>query len=251
MHRAADLLEGSWRRIAKRCPVVVVGPSLRRNYSHSPAVLEIAVSLVSAADVAAGRVAGARIYDGQLQLLSVGRLDPEKNPLLLADAFAQIHRADQRWRLVVCGEGPMTDGLERRLRELGLSEVAEIRGYVPLHGGLLDLYRSSHAFLHVSLTEGMPQVLIEAFASGVPVVATAVGGVPDAVGSAALLIPANDADAAAAAVLRTGSDVALRGELIDAGLRHAERHTLEQESARVAQLIAQATAHGTPRTPIR
>src|SRR5207245_1791237 len=76
-----------------------------------------------------------------------------------------------RWRLVVCGDGPLRGELERRLTELGVSHRAELRGYVPINGGLLEVYRSSHAFLHVSLTEGFPQVLGEAFASRLPVVA--------------------------------------------------------------------------------
>ena len=78
--------------------------------------------------------------------------------------------------------------MEERLRELGVADHADLLGYVPIDGGLLDLYRSSHAFLHVSWTEGLPQTLFEAFASGLPVVATAVGGVPAAVGDAALLV---------------------------------------------------------------
>ena len=61
---------------------------------------------------------------------------------------------------------------------------------MPIDGGLLDLYRSSHAFLHVLLTEGVPQVLIEVFASGVPVVATAVGGVAEAAGGRGAADPA-------------------------------------------------------------
>ncbi|MGZ4179188.1 MAG: glycosyltransferase [Solirubrobacteraceae bacterium] len=238
MHRAADLLELSWRLLARRAPVVVVGPELERHYRQSPAVLQIAVSLVTAGDVAEGERAAGRSYDGDLCVLSVGRIDSEKNPLLLADVLAELREDDPRWRLVVCGEGPLAEPLQARLRELGLDEHAEIRGYVPIDGGLLDLYRSSHAFLHVSLTEGVPQVLIEAFASGVPVVATAVGGVAEAAGDAALLIPPRDASAAATALDRIASAPELRAGLIDRGLELARRHTLESETARVAAFIS-------------
>ncbi len=60
MHFAADLLELSWRLLARRAPVIVVGPELQRHYSHAPEVLEIAVSLVTASDVQAGEGAGRR-----------------------------------------------------------------------------------------------------------------------------------------------------------------------------------------------
>ena len=86
----------------------------------------------------------------------------------------------------------MRGELEDRLTELGLTDAVELRGHVPLREGLLDLYRASHAFLHVSWTEGFPMVLIEAFASGVPVVATAVGGIALEVGGAAILIEPGD-----------------------------------------------------------
>lgn len=247
MHFAADLLELSWRLLARRAPVVVVGPELERHYRHAPEVLEIAVSLVSASDVQAGEEqAAARSYDGDLQVLSVGRIDREKNPLLLADILAQLRDGDPRWRLVVCGEGPMAAELEQRLQSLGLAEHSEVRGYVPIDGGLLDLYRSSHAFLHVSLTEGVPQVLIEAFASGVPVVATAVGGVAEAAGEAALLIPPRDATAAVAALSRIADEPDVRGDLIESGLALARRRTLDAETARVAAFIREPTAAPAP-----
>jgi glycosyltransferase involved in cell wall biosynthesis len=237
MHRAADLLELAWRLLARRAPVVVVGPELERHYRHAPAVLQIAVSLVTEADVEAGEQAAKRPYDGDLSVLSVGRIDREKNPLLLADVLAELRATDPRWKLVVCGEGPLADGLEARLRGLGLSDHAEVRGYVPIDGGLLDLYRGSHAFLHVSLTEGVPQVLIEAFASGLPVVATAVGGVAEAAGESALLIPPRDASAAAQALTRIALEPELRGSLIRQGLTLARRHTMDAEIARVAAFI--------------
>jgi glycosyltransferase involved in cell wall biosynthesis len=237
MHRAADLLELAWTQLARSAPVVVVGPELERHYRHAPALLGIAVSLVSAADVDAGERASQRSYEGELRVLSVGRIDREKNPLLLADALGLLHGADPRWRLVVCGEGPMLPALEDRLRQFGLTAAADLRGYVPVRGGLLDVYRQSHVFLHVSLTEGMPQVLLEAFASGLPVVATAVGGVAEAAGEAALLIEPEDAGAAADAVRRIAGDPDLRRRLVLAGLRKARDQTLEAETARVAGFI--------------
>jgi glycosyltransferase involved in cell wall biosynthesis len=239
MHVAADVLEGAWRALGRRCPVVVIGPELAEHYARTPRLLEIAVSLVSGADIAAGeRSASGRAYEGELHVLSVGRLEEEKNPLLLADILAGLRAGDPRWRMVVCGEGPLAEPLAERLAALGLSSAVDMRGHVPLHGGLLDLYRSAHVFLHVSWTEGFPQVLVEAFASGVPVVATAVGGVPAAAGDAALLVGPGDADAAVAALQRVAADPALRAELISAGFAAARAHTLEGEVGRVAAFLA-------------
>ncbi len=249
MHIGADLLERSWRLLARGSPVVAVGPELARQYRIAPALLEIVVSLVSDQDIEAGIHAADRPYDGELRALSVGRLDTEKNPLLLARALQAVRTTDPRWRLVVCGEGPLRLELAQELERLGLSEHAELRGYLPVHGGLLELYRSSHAFLHVSLTEGMPQVLIEAFASGLPVVATDVGGVADAAGDAAVLIPPSDPQAAADALTKIAGDAEMRRRLIAEGLARARAHTLDAEVARVADFIATPTAVGRLRTP--
>jgi glycosyltransferase involved in cell wall biosynthesis len=237
MHLAADLLELGWRSLARFAPVVVVGPELAANYRRSDRVLPIAVSLISTADIRAGELAADRDYGHELVLLSVGRLEEEKNPLLLADVLALLRAADPRWRLEVCGDGPLAGSLTDRLAALGLVDAAQLRGHVPLHEGLLELYRASHVFLHVSWTEGLPQVLTEAFASGVPVVATAVGGVASAVGDAALLVAAGDADAAARAVARIASDPELRSRLVSAGFAQARAHTLDREIKLVADFI--------------
>ncbi|MEA2146722.1 MAG: hypothetical protein QOG59_2309, partial [Solirubrobacteraceae bacterium] len=232
MHRCADVLEGSWRLLARRCPVVVVGAQLAEHYAHAPAVLDITVSLITPDDVQRGREAAGRDYGGELTILSVGRVDHEKNPLLLADVLDRLRDQDPRWRLVVAGEGALLEDLRRDLGRRGLEPYAQLLGYVPV-SELLAHYRRAHVFLHVSLTEGVPQVLIEAFASGLPVVATDVGGVRDAVQDAALLIGPADAAAAAAAVRRVAGEPELRAGLIEAGLASAELHTLAAESARV------------------
>jgi glycosyltransferase involved in cell wall biosynthesis len=241
MHVGADVLEAIWRLLARRYPVVVVGPELERKYleGHARSVLATTVSLVSERDLAlAADAVAARDYTGELTVLTVGRLDAEKNPLLLADVMALLSEGQRRWRLVVCGDGPMRAELEARMARLGLGQQVELLGYVPIDGGLLDLYRSSHAFLHVSFTEGFPQVLVEAFATGLPTVATAVGGVAAAAGEAALLIEPGHAAAAVAALERIAADGELRGRLIEAGLARAHDGTLETSTKRLAEFLA-------------
>ena len=110
---------------------------------------------------------------------------------------------------------------------------------MPIDGGLPELYRTSHAFLHISWTEGLPQVLFEAFAAGLPVVATEVGGVPAAVGDAALLVPPGDAGPPAEQLARIGQDAELRRRLVAAGLARVREHTLEAECRRVAEFLAE------------
>ena len=241
VHLAADALEGSYRLMARRWPVVVVGPDLARNYARAPRVLPIAVSLVSERDLVEPDAALAgRSYDGDgpLVALSVGRLEREKNPLLLADVLAALRERDPRWRLVVCGEGPMEGDLRARLEELGVAEHCDLRGYVPIDGELPALYRESHALLHVSWTEGVPQVLFEAFAAGLPVVATAVGGVADAAGDAALLVEPGEAGPPAEELARVGADGELRRRLVEAGAARVREHTTEAECARVAEFLS-------------
>jgi glycosyltransferase involved in cell wall biosynthesis len=241
-HLAADLLEGSYRVLARRCPTIVVGPDLARKYDRARRLLPISVSLVRASSIPAEGELPERHYDGELRVLTVGRLESEKNPLMLADVLARLSSGEGRWRLLVCGEGPLAEPLRERLRRLGVEGQAELVGYMPIHGGLLDLYRESHAFLHVSWTEGVPQVLFESFAVGLPVVATDVGGVTEAVGDAALLVPPGDAGAAAAALERLVREPELRGRMAVRGLERARAHTIEAECSRIVDFMEGLTA---------
>jgi glycosyltransferase involved in cell wall biosynthesis len=239
---AASALEAVFRLLARRCPVVVVGPELGRAYARARRLLVLSVSLVREADVVSLPDALSRRYEGELRVISVGRLEREKNPLMLADVLAAARERSERWRLIVCGEGPMREELEERLRALRVSDAAELLGYLPVHGGLLEAYRNSHVLLHVSWTEGLPQVLFEAFAAGLPVLATAVGGVAEAAGDSALLMPAGDVEAAVDGLERLASDGALRERLVESGLDRARRATMESETERVVQFLSEAPA---------
>ncbi len=236
----AHALERSFRLASRRCPTVVVGEELGRRYAAGQPPLISVVSLVRARDLASADAAREVAWpDGEIRVLSVGRLDPEKNPLLLADILARLRALDPRWRFVVAGDGPLDEALSRRASELGVADALDLRGYVPNGPALQDCYRSSQLFLHVTLTEGLPQVLLEAQAARLPIVATDVGSVASALanGGAGLLVPPQDAEAAAAALERLARDPALRTRLAAAGFAHVREHTLDAELDRVAAFI--------------
>jgi glycosyltransferase involved in cell wall biosynthesis len=257
---AAHALELAFRRLARTTPTAAVGPELARRY---PGSLELGVSLVSERDAASPERALRRDWSGELRCLSVGRLAPEKNPLLLLDTIVALRRRDPRWRLVVAGDGPLRPTLEAAIAGRGLQHAVDLLGEVTNGPWLWNLYRQSHAFLHVSLTEGLPQVLVEANAAGTPVVATDVGGVAEALKDRGLLIPPRNAAAAADALERLAHDPALRRRLVLRGIEHARRESIEAQVEALTALIvsragtqplqphhrAQPAARGSARTP--
>jgi glycosyltransferase involved in cell wall biosynthesis len=133
IHLGADLLELVWRTMTRRwCPVAVVGTEVAERYAVARSRHDLHVSLVHERDLASPEVAAARTYDGDIRVLSVGRLDVEKNPLMLADVLAALRAGGGRHRLVVCGDGPLHAELAERLQALGGAEHAERRGDVPV-----------------------------------------------------------------------------------------------------------------------
>ena len=233
-------LDAAFRLLARFCPTVVVGPALAHRYAAASRLLETTVSLVPDAAVADPQEAVARNEEGGARtILSVGRLEAEKTPLVLAEVLARLAGAGGDWRLAVYGEGPLESALASRLAELGVAERAELRGYAH-HGELQRAYREASLLLHSSATEGFPQVIVEALAAGLPVVASDVGGIRDAVGEAVMLVPSGDAEGAAAALSQLADDPQERRRRVEAGLRWARAHTEEAELARLADFLRAA-----------
>jgi glycosyltransferase involved in cell wall biosynthesis len=234
--RLVKAMDAAFRLLSRRIRTTAVGQELARHYG--PRALAMTVSLLPAGALAAGpRPLGGQPH----QLLVVGRLETEKNPLLVVEMMAELERrrpGGQRLKWI--GRGQLEAEVRARADALGVTHLIDLVGYVPFGEPLLDLYRAADAFVHISFTEGVPQVLIEAFGSGTPVVATAVGGVPRATGNgkAALLVPAGDLIAVVEAVERVLSDETLRERLAEEGLALARQLTIEAESARVAAYLA-------------
>jgi teichuronic acid biosynthesis glycosyltransferase TuaC len=143
-------------------------------------------------------------YETKLQpdeFLFVGSLTPVKNPLVLVEAFARIASRTTRG-LTMIGEGHLRPEIERAISDLGVSDRVRLLGRVP-HDRLQPYFRNAVALVLPSRSEGMPLVVIESLATGTPVVASAVGAIPDLVepGRSGLLVTPGDVDGLAEALL--------------------------------------------------
>jgi glycosyltransferase involved in cell wall biosynthesis len=111
-------------------------------------------------------------------LMAAGRLDANKNPLLLVEAFGRLKGEFPNGMLAFLGDGPLRSEIRERAEALGVTRSVLVPGSVP---GAARLMAAADVVALTSWTEGMPNVLMEASAAGVPVVATDVGGVREVV----------------------------------------------------------------------
>jgi len=137
-------------------------------------------------------------------------------------AFARVRASHPSARLTIAGSGPERSGLEALCSRLGLGDAVTFTGRLD-HAAIADLYRSADLVLNPSSADNMPNALLEAMASGVPIVSTNVGGIPFMVadGKTALLVPPGDPGAMAAAAERMLSDPVLAERLRQAGRAEA------------------------------
>ena len=152
-------------------------------------------------------------------VLYVGRFAPLKNVSLLVEAFALLRRERPRARLVLVGEGALEARLRTEARRLGVAEAVHFVGAKPL-GALPSYYAAADVFALPSSFDNSPNVLLEAMACEVPVVATRVGGVPRYVtdGQNGLLVEPGQPAALAAALARLLDEPDLRQRLVAGGL---------------------------------
>jgi glycosyltransferase involved in cell wall biosynthesis len=169
-------------------------------------------------------------------LATAGRLTRQK---ALGDALAALTRVDGV-RLVVAGDGPERTELERKARELGLSERVRFLGAVPRED-VLKVFRAADAALLTSAWENLPHTVLEALAVGTPVVATAVGGVPEVVrdGENGLLVAPGDLDGLAEAIRRVSADEPLRRGLAAAAAGSVEDLSEPRILRRIVEILEQ------------
>jgi glycosyltransferase involved in cell wall biosynthesis len=151
-------------------------------------------------------------------LLNVGRLVPEKAQHLVLQAVAELVDRGRDVTATIVGDGPEAEGLRRLRHALGLDRRVALPGALG-QPDLPEQFASADAFLMPSFDEGVPVVLMEAMACGLPVVATRIAGVPELIddGVSGLLVTPGRVDELANAVERLFGDADLRAALAKAG----------------------------------
>ncbi|HJU24452.1 MAG TPA: glycosyltransferase family 4 protein [Casimicrobiaceae bacterium] len=184
-----------------------------------------------------------------VMLLAVGRAVDKKGFDVLLSALARLP-ADCHWQLTHIGDGPRLPLLEQIARESGIDDRVRWLG-AQTHDRVLDAYRRADVFVLASRIagdgdrDGLPNVLLEAQSQRVACVSTNVSGIPELIvdGATGLLVPPNDADALADALLRLIRDPELRRTLGDAGYaRTTNVFSLAHGADRLAQRFASCVA---------
>lgn len=151
-----------------------------------------------------------------LLVLQLGNLKPQKDPLTFARAAVRAGARLPRARFWLAGDGPLRAEAEALAAQGGLQSRFRVLGW---RRDVPDLLAAADLLVLTSRFEGLPLAVLRAMAAGLPVVATAVNGTPEAVrdGSTGFLVPPGDAEATAAAIVRLGRDPGLRRRMGRAG----------------------------------
>jgi glycosyltransferase involved in cell wall biosynthesis len=179
----------------------------------------------------------------------VGRLDPVKDHASLLQAFATIKQLDKPIRLIIVGAGPMRNAIESQAQHLGIADSVALLGE---RHDVASVMRAFDIFALSSIAEGISNTILEAMATGLPVVATKIGGNPELVQHEVTgrLVNVGDVPSMAAALQQYVDDTNLRTEHGLNSRRRAEMSfSLDGMAARYEQLYCDVLNKGSRREP--
>ncbi|HUG35789.1 MAG TPA: glycosyltransferase family 4 protein [Candidatus Limnocylindrales bacterium] len=182
------------------------------------------------------------------RILVARNLEPIYDIATAIRAFASVRRQLPGARLVVAGAGSLRDELGRLAGELSVSDAVEFTGSLD-NARMAARYREADLVLNPSLVDNMPISILEALASGVPVVSTNVGGIPFMVGDGrtGLLVGPGDPEAMAAAAVKVLADPDLAARLRTAGMAVADGHTWPAVRERLLAVYERVLGRPVPR----
>ncbi|MDP3518306.1 MAG: glycosyltransferase [Pseudohongiella sp.] len=172
-------------------------------------------------------------------VLCVGRLTPAKGQHLLLDAIAALHNTGEKIRLELAGDGPDRFSLQRHAEALGITTLVKFHGALN-HDQVRALYASCDAFVLPSFAEGIPVVLMEAMASGVPCISTRIAGIPELIedGESGFLASPSSLDELTDRLRQLIHDPVVRNRLATNGRKRVcDAYDLQRNIVGLAQLF--------------
>ncbi len=214
----------------------VVGQELKNHYGKaSPKVFFAIDSLVSEKDIF---VRKDTCLKTPINLLFVGKFVPVKGIKYLLKAFKNLNRRYDM-NLILVGSGPLENELYSQIEKFGIRNKVKFLGYIPGRKELFKVYRRADILIIPSLHESFGRVILEAWASGVPIIATRVGGIryliDDQVNG--LLINPMSSSEIAESVKKIIDDPELRERLIKNGYQSILQYTTEIQVKKIVKLI--------------
>jgi glycosyltransferase involved in cell wall biosynthesis len=222
------------------CQNSIAAENLVRYYRYDPKRIVVIPNWIDASQYAqAAAMHARRLPPERPVVLFVGWMEEFKGIFELARAARRLVDRGLSFRLVLCGDGIHYDEMVRRCRDYGLDDVVEFRGWVD-ENRKREALAEADLFVFPSHREGMPNAVVEAMASGLPIVTTPVGGIPCLIesGRNGLLVPPRDWEKLAEAIETLLGDEPLRRKMGRENRRRIEeRHDLARVWPRVAAML--------------
>lgn len=176
-----------------------------------------------------------QMREDEIRFISIGSFLPLKNKALMLDAFKLVHDKYPHTRLVLLGDGVQRKEIEAQAVSLGIDQVVTFLGNV---GNVAEELEKAHIYLMSSDYEGLPVVLLEAMAAGLPIITTKAGGSVDVVkdGVNGILTEVGDCAAFAQAMERLTQDRALRLRYANGSLSESKKYSLEKMAENYLEL---------------
>ncbi|MFQ5556699.1 MAG: glycosyltransferase [Acidimicrobiales bacterium] len=236
-------------RLANRCTIglqhttLAVSSDVRDSVArrHRPAVHVVIhgveLERVRATADRSGARAELGVADREVLVVCVANLRREKALNVLVQAAVRARAVEPRLRYALVGQGPLAEELATEVQHLGIDDWFSLLGYRP---DATRVVSGADIFTLTSRHEGLPVVVMEALALGLPVVATAAGGVPEAVGDAGLITPVDDIDAIADAHVALARSSDRRAELAARATDRAAMFSADRARDEIEQIYAAA-----------
>jgi colanic acid/amylovoran biosynthesis glycosyltransferase len=186
------------------------------------------------------------------RFVQAGRLIEKKGLPVTLRAFALFQRQYPNAKLTIAGEGPLLGQLQNLARDLNIDGRVSFTGFISQEQ-LREIYYASHLFLHPSQTgrdgnqEGIPNSMLEAMASGLPVFATAHGGIPEAIenGVSGVLVPEGDHEKLAVTLLDAANDLGFLSRIARNGAEIVRKNfDLREQARRLEEIYLRIMGRG-------